>query len=79
MTRNIKISSADERLEAARRLDRFQKQALHIALKYAQDVIIARKGKAPQPIPPFLMVHGGAGSGKSTLINVISHYVHIIF
>ena len=76
MTRNIKISSADERLEAARRLDRFQKQALHIALKYAQDVIIARKGKAPQPIPPFLMVHGGAGSGKSTLINVISQYVH---
>ena len=76
MTRNIKVNSADERLQAARRLDRFQKQALHTAIKYTQDVIIARKGKYPQPKPPFLMVHGGAGTGKSTLINVMSQYVH---
>ena len=76
MTRNIKITSADERLQTSRRLDIYQKQALHIALKYAQDIIIARKGKAPHPKPPFLMIHGGAGSGKSTLINVISQHVH---
>ena len=76
MTRNIQINSANERLQAARRLDIYQKQALHISLKYAQDVIIARKGKSPHPSPPFLMIHGGAGSGKSTLINIISQYVH---
>ena len=27
---------------------------------------------------PFIMVHGGAGSGKSTVINVISQHVHNI-
>ena len=47
-------------------------------MNYAQDVIIARKGKIPYPSAPFLMVHGGAGSGKSTLINVISQYTHHI-
>ena len=47
-------------------------------MKFAQDVIIARKGKAPYPKVPFLLVHGGAGSGKSTLIHVMSQFIHKI-
>ena len=62
-------------MKEARRLDHFQKKALHIVVKFAQDVLIARKGKVPNPSAPFLMVHGGAGSGKSTLIYTISQYV----
>ena len=76
--RNIELKSADEILKDARYLDEFQKKSLHIAVTFAQDVIIARKGKITYPRAPFLMVHGGAGSGKSTLINVISQYVHRI-
>ena len=76
--RSIELKSADEILKDARNLDEFQKKSLHIALTFAQDVIIARKGKITYPRAPFLMVHGGAGSGKSTLINVISQYVHRI-
>ena len=32
----------------------------------------------PSPSGPLLMVHGGAGSGKSTVIHVICQYVHKI-
>ena len=62
----------------ARNLDQYQKKALHVAVRFAQDILIARKGKISYPRAPLLMVHGGAGSGKSTLINVISQYFHKI-
>ena len=74
--RKMDVITADEILKEARNLDKFQKRGLHVAVKYAQDIIIARKGKQPYPRAPFLMVNGGAGSGKSTLIHVISQYVH---
>ena len=74
----IQIKTADERLEEARKLDKYQKSALHVAVNFAMDVIISRKGKIPYPRAPTLLIHGGAGSGKSTLINVISQYVHHI-
>ena len=76
--RRLDIKTADEILQEARHLDKFQKKALHVAIKFAQDVIIARKGTIPYPKAPFLLVHGGAGSGKSTLINVMSQYIHKI-
>ena len=76
--RNIEQKSADEILTDARQLDKFQKKALHVAVNYVQDVMIARKGSTCYPKSPFILVHGGAGSGKSTLINVISQYTHHI-
>ena len=76
--RSIEIKTADEILKEARQLDEFQKKALHVAINFVQNVIIARKGNIPYPKAPFMMVHGGAGSGKSTLINVISQYTHQI-
>ena len=39
-------------------------------------VLISRKGKIPYPRAPHMMIHGGAGSGKSTLIHVMSQQVH---
>ena len=76
--RRLEIKSADDLLQEARNLDQFQKKALHVAITFAQDVVIARKGKISYPKAPLVMVHGGAGSGKSTLINVMSQYVHNI-
>jgi hypothetical protein len=76
--RKIQIKTDDERLEEARQLDHFQKKALNVAVNFAVDIIISRKGKISYPKAPFIMVHGGAGSGKSTLINVISQHVHHI-
>ena len=76
--RRIERKSPDEILKEARNLDKFQKSALSVAVKFAQDVVIARKGKTPYPRVPFLFIHGGAGSGKSTLINIMSQYIHNI-
>ena len=58
--RKMDVKTADEILKEARNLDEFQKKGLHVAVKYAQDIIIARKGKQPYPKAPFLMVNGGA-------------------
>ena len=47
------MKSADQILMEARNLDKYQKKALHVAIKFAQDIIIARKGTAPYPkVPP---------------------------
>ena len=76
--RKIQIKTADERLEEARKLDQYQKKALTVAVDFAMDVIMSRKGKKAYPRAPFMMINGGAGSGKSTLISTISQYVHHI-
>ena len=67
---NIEITSAEELLKEARQLDNFQKQVLHIAVNFAQDIRIARKAKTSNPRAPLLMVHGGAGAGKSTVTGI---------
>ena len=74
--RQIEIRTADEILEEARGLDEYQKKGLHIIVNYIQNILISRKGKLPCPTAPLLMVNGGAGSGKSTLISAISQYAH---
>ena len=42
--RGIELKSSDELLLEARNLDQFQKRVLHIAIKFAYDTILARKG-----------------------------------
>ena len=55
--RKIIMKTAEERLEDARKLDKFQKKALHIAVDFAINVRISRKGKKPYPRAPLLMIH----------------------
>ena len=57
--------SLDELLIEARRLDKYQKKVLNVAINFAQDLLIVKKGKTSCPKVPHLMVHGEAGSGKS--------------
>ena len=49
--KNIEVKSPDEILREARNLDRFQKMVLHIAIKFAQDLVIAKKGKGQNQWP----------------------------
>ena len=76
--KNIQIRTSEENLQDARKLDTFQKRVLLVAIKFAEDLVIYKKGKISPPKAPLLMVHGGAGSGKSTVIKVMSQYIHQI-
>ena len=76
--RQFEPRSQDELLNDARRLDTYQKKVLNIAINFAHDIVISKKGMVSYPSPPLLMVHGVAGSGKSTVIKVISHFIHHI-
>ena len=55
-------------------MDEFQMEILNIAIKYAKDIVKSRNNGDSLPTPPLLMVHGGAGAGKSTVINVIEQW-----
>ena len=59
-------------------LDKYQREVLNTIVRYAKDVVKARKHWNRVPKPPLLMVHGGAGAGKSTVIHVITFWTHKI-
>ena len=70
--KSIDLIGDDQLYRNALRLDKNQRKVLDICLRYARDVVKARNHKNLIPDPPNLIVLGGAGSGKSTVIqNVI--------
>ena len=73
----IDIMGIEELLKSTRELVSEQRVALNIVLGYCRDLrksLVAPNILIPQP--PFLVVHGGAGTGKSTLIRVMSQWIH---
>ena len=66
--KTIEIPSKHDQVERARRLDKMQKHVLSLGLKYAKAI---RKSETA-PTAPLVMVHGGAGSGKSSVINTLA-------
>ena len=61
-----------------RQLDPFQRKVIDIGVKYAKDIVKARREGNPSPEPPYWMVHGGAGSGKSHTISALAEWVQYI-
>ena len=68
----IEVPPSDELYQSINRLDRFQVEVVNIALQYFRDLVKARKNGNPKPVAPLLMVNGGAGAGKSTVINAVA-------
>ena len=60
-------------------LDERQKEALTMALDYAKKLttfpLYSKRQHLPVPTAPLVIVHGGAGSGKSRLISSIHNMV----
>ena len=76
--KKIEIPSNDELRRNTRSLDIHQRAVLDIVIKYAKDLVKCRNHVNKPPQPPYLMMHGGAGSGKSTVIRTISQWVQKI-
>ena len=47
-------------------------------MKYAKDVVKSRREGNRPPKPIYLLGHGGAGAGKSTVINLVAKWCHTI-
>ena len=76
--KQVVYPATDELRKSTESLDEFQKEVVNIAVSFAKDVVKARKQSNVHPKPPLLMVHGGAGAGKSTVINVVAMWVQKI-
>ena len=59
-------------------MDIYQKEIVNRVVTYAKDLVKARKPENSLPHPHLLMVHGGAGAGKSTVINIVALWFHKI-
>ena len=73
--RKVDISNFDEMCQAAQQLDEDQRFAFDIVIQYVKQLRASWKSGLSKPKPPLLKIHGGAGCGKSTLINVMARFV----
>ena len=58
-------------------LDKDQKSVIEIGLSYAKDLVKFRAGKSCPPVPPLLAIQGGAGSGKSHMIDILAQWIEL--
>ena len=70
--KTITIPDPDVLLEQARKLDCRQKEVLRMGIRYCRQSVKYRINHHEKPTPPLVMVHGGAGAGKSTVIHLLS-------
>ena len=70
----IDISNMDEMLLSVRKLVPEQRKAFDLVIQYCKNTRKASTGWWPMPKAPLLKIHGGAGSGKSKLIDDISKW-----
>ena len=73
--KTIELKDNDQLSKETQNLDKFQRKTLDIGLKYAREVVKARNHKNEIPDAPHVIVLGGAGSGKSTVIDSLKQWV----
>ena len=76
--KKIIIPSNEELINSTRELDPYQRELINAVVKYSKDLVKSRKTQNKPPIHPLIMVHGGAGSGKSTVIKVAAQWAEKI-
>ncbi len=73
--RRIDISNKSNMLKSARSLDKEQRLAFDCIIKYAKQLRASMSNPSiRRPAPPLIKVHGGAGCGKSKLIQDMSSW-----
>ena len=72
MLKPIEVGNLDDLRQQTKKLDVFQKYVIELAIRYSRGIVKSLKPKNKKPVPPVVMVHGGAGSGKSTVIQALA-------
>ena len=70
--KNITIPSLEEFKNKTRCLDVFQREIVNIAVKHSKDIVKSQRDGNIAPKPLYLIGHGGAGAGKSTVKDTVS-------
>jgi hypothetical protein len=65
-------------LDSARHLDTDQRAAFNKVIGYCKQLRKASAANMAKPKPPLLVIHGGAGTGKSKLIDDMTYWIEKI-
>ena len=76
--KRVVIPNDDELKKNTRSLDKWQRESVNIAIRFAKDIVKARQIGNSSITPPLLMIHGGAGAGKSAVINILAPWMQKI-
>ena len=70
------ILERDDLIQRTRRLAWEQRVVLNMVIGYCKDIVMTRSSTQSGSVePPLIIVHGGAGTGKSFLIKILSFWV----
>ena len=76
--RPIQVDDLKLLREKTRRLDFYQRKAVERGIMFSRDVVKALRNENSSPEAKTVIVHGGAGSGKTTVINILKQWCHLI-
>ena len=74
----IDVLDEEELREKTRKLDKKQRTVVDTVVKYCRSVVKARERGNSLPVPDHMMVHGAAGTGKSTVIKLCAQWAQKI-
>ena len=72
--KKIELDNLDYLSAETRKLDPDQRSVVDIGISYAQNIRKSVSKDSSQPKPPLVVVHGGAGCGKSFVINLMTQW-----
>ena len=76
--KRVEIPTDDILKEKTRSLDCWQREVVNIGIRFAKDIVKARRHPNSRPKAPLYMIHGGAGAGKSAVIEVLAPWMQKI-
>ena len=76
--KKIQLYDNDTLEDLTRNMDEDQRIVLDKSVDFAMNVVKCRNKRQTLVQPPLLIVQGGAGSGKSTVIDIVSQHVERI-